>query len=172
MSPRRFGPGKTTTSPFSKGCILMRLTRNRISRPGLHKSLYGELWSVYGREAIMSWWEAASWGFAGGLAAGVLALMTAVISAGFHWWPRDERGPRLFVLGCGLLLGALVAAAMHGDMSGIWPAFVIGAGAPATIRGLLSGVEVHVKPPPGNGARTTAAGKLEPTGEEVSENAG
>ncbi len=97
----------------------------------------------------MSWWQAASWGLAGGLAAGVLALMTAVTAASFKWpWRRDEFGPRLFVLGCGLLLGALVAAAAHSQMSGAWPAFVIGAGAPATIRGLLSGIEVHVKLPP------------------------
>ena len=94
----------------------------------------------------MSWWQAASWGLAGGLAAGVLALMTAVTAAHFTWpWKPGEFGPRLFVL-CGALpLGALVAAAAHSQMSGAWPAFVIGAGAPATVRGLLSGVEVDVK---------------------------
>jgi hypothetical protein len=31
-------------------------------------------------------------------------------------------------------------------MSGGWPAFVMGAGAPATIRGILCGIEVHPKP--------------------------
>ena len=109
-------------------------------RTGLHKSLVRS----YGR--IMSWWQAAGWGLAGGLAAGVLALMTAVTSAGFRWpWKRDEFGPRLFVLGCGLLLGVLVATASHAQISGAWPAFVIGAGAPATIRGLLSGVEVEAR---------------------------
>jgi len=50
-------------------------------------------------------------------------------------------------MGCGLILGALVAAAAHAQMSGGWPAFVIGAGAPATIRGLLSGLEVHPELP-------------------------
>jgi hypothetical protein len=96
---------------------------------------------------FMSWWQAASWGLAGGLAAGVLMLMTAVTAAGFQWpWRRDEVGPRLFVVSCGLLLGALVAAAAHSQMSGGWPAFVMGAGAPATIRGLLSGVQVHSEP--------------------------
>jgi hypothetical protein len=96
----------------------------------------------------MSWLQAASWGFAGGLAAGVLALMTAVTTAGFRWpWKRDELWPRLFVVGCGLLLGALIAAAAHSQMSGGWPAFVMGVGAPATIRGLLSGVEVHARLP-------------------------
>ena len=94
----------------------------------------------------MSWWEAASWGLAGGLAAGVLALMQAVTAAHFTWpWKRGEVGPRLCVLGCGLALGALVAAAAHSQMSGAWPAFAIGIGAPATVRGLLGGVEADVK---------------------------
>jgi len=94
----------------------------------------------------VSWWQAASWGLAGGLAAGTLALMTAVTAAGFRWpWKQDELGPRLFVIACGLLLGSLVACAAHSQMSGGWPAFVMGAGAPATIRGLLSGVQVHME---------------------------
>jgi hypothetical protein len=119
----------------------------------------------------MTWWQAASWGLAGGLAAGVLALMTAVTAAHFAWpWKRDEFGPRLFVLCCGLLLGALVAAASHSQMSGAWPAFVIGAGAPATIRGLLSGVEVNVKVPPGS---LPKVGELKPAKQGgISENAG
>ena len=95
----------------------------------------------------MSWMYAASWGVAGGLSAGVLTLMTAVTTAGFRWpWKRGELGPRLFVVGCGLLLGALVAAAARDQMSGPWPAFVMGAAAPATIRGLLSGIEVQSVP--------------------------
>ena len=114
----------------------------------------------------MSWWQAAGWGLAGGLAAGVLALMTAVISAGFRWpWKHDEFGPRLFVLGCGLFLGALVAAAAHSQMSGAWPAFVIGVGAPSTIRGFLTGVEVDVKLPsdtPQVAVNRKAAGQGEP----------
>jgi hypothetical protein len=100
----------------------------------------------------MSWMQAAGWGLAGGLAAGLLALMTAVSAAGFKWpWGAKEFGPRLFVVFGGLVLGALVAAAAHAQISGGWPAFVIGAGAPATIRGLLSGIEVHPRelPPPG-----------------------
>lgn len=118
----------------------------------------------------MSWWQAAGWGLAGGLAAGVLALMTAVTVAGFKWpWNSDELGPRLFVLACGLLLGALVAAASHAQMSGAWPAFVIGAGAPATIRGLLSGVEVRVKPPL-DPPKTTVEAK--PAEEGISETTG
>jgi hypothetical protein len=34
-------------------------------------------------------------------------------------------------------------------MSGAWPAFVTGAGTPATIRGMLSGIEMRVESPPG-----------------------
>jgi hypothetical protein len=73
----------------------------------------------------------------------MLSLMTSVTANGFAWWNKEERGPRLFVFGCSVFLGALVAAAASGEMSGPWPAFVIGAGAPATIKGLLSGVEVQ-----------------------------
>jgi hypothetical protein len=118
----------------------------------------------------MSWWEAASWGLAGGLAAGVLALMTALKAAGFKWpWKREEIWPRLCFYGCGLFLGALVTAAAHSQMSGAWPAFVIGAGAPATIRGLLSGVEVDIKLP----ADLPEALESKPANEEgISENAG
>jgi len=119
----------------------------------------------------MSWWEAAGWGLAGGLVAGVLALMTAVTSAGFRWpWKRGEFDPRLFVLGGGLLLGALVAAVLHAQMSGAWPAFVIGLGAPAAIRGLLSGIEVRANPPT---VLPQATRELKPAEEEgISENAG
>lgn len=94
----------------------------------------------------MDWMQAAAWGLVGGLAASLLAFMTATKAAHFRWpWKRDEVFPRLVFTGCGLFLGALVAAAAHSQMSGGWPAFVMGAGAPATIRGLLSGVEVHQK---------------------------
>jgi hypothetical protein len=91
--------------------------------------------------------EAALWGLAGGGAVGVLSLMTAITNYGFGWpWRAGEAGPRLFVLAGGLLLGALVAAASHTQMSGPWPAFVIGAGAPATVKGLLGGVQVTPRP--------------------------
>lgn len=98
----------------------------------------------------MEIWEAAGWGLAGGLAAGLVSLMTAITSAGFTWpWhghPEQAR-PRLFVFGCGLALGALVAAATHDSMSGAWPAFIMGVGAPATIRGALAGVSVTERKP-------------------------
>lgn len=75
----------------------------------------------------------------------MLSLSAAVISAGYTWpWRKEgELGPRLFVLAAGLLLGALTATAAHDSISGPWPAFIFGIGAPATIRGILSGVEVE-----------------------------
>jgi hypothetical protein len=78
----------------------------------------------------------------------VLALMVALKAAHFAWpWKRYELGPRIVFISCGLLLGTLVAMAAHSQISGAWPAFVIGIGAPATIRGALSGVVVDVKIP-------------------------
>ncbi|MET9463035.1 hypothetical protein ABZY05_50135 [Streptomyces canus] len=75
--------------------------------------------------------------------------MTAVVSSGYSWpWTKKnkakpgELGPRLFVMTAGAVLGAVVAAAAHDQISGPWPAFIFGVGAPATIRGLLSGIEV------------------------------
>lgn len=96
----------------------------------------------------MTWWQAALWGLAGGGAASVLSLSAAVVSAGYTWPWRDEGelGPRLFVLAAGLMLGSLVATAAHDQISGPWPAFIFGIGAPATIRGILSGVEVGERP--------------------------
>jgi hypothetical protein len=108
-------------------------------------------------------WESAAWGLAGGGAAGLLSLMATVISNGYAWWSKDERGPRLFVFGCALVLGAGVAAAASGEMSGPWPAFVIGIGAPATIKGLLSGVEVVPASQPAlNGSPKTPTVKSTP----------
>ncbi|MFF2431290.1 hypothetical protein [Streptomyces mirabilis] len=96
----------------------------------------------------MRWWQAALWGLAGGGAASVLSLSAAVVSAGYTWpWRKEgELGPRLFVLFAGLVLGSLVATAAHDQISGPWPASIFGIGAPATIRGILSGVEVGPRP--------------------------
>jgi len=125
--------------------------------------------------AVVGWIQAAAWGLAGGLAAGLVGLMTAVTAAGFKWpWRKGERGPRLFVVGSGMLLGALVAAAAHSQMSGGWPAFVMGAGAPATIRGLLTGVEVSTRPPAAAHAphpETVTAGSDAVTKDEIHESA-
>ena len=88
---------------------------------------------------------AAAWGLAGGLAAGLVSMSASVVAAGFKWPWRDNEdgiGPRLFVTGVGLVIGALVAAAAHGQMSGGWPAFIMGVSAPSVIRGALSRVEV------------------------------
>lgn len=74
----------------------------------------------------------------------MFSLSAAVVSAGYTWpWRKEgELGPRLFVVAAGLVLGSLVATAAHDQISGPWPAFIFGIGAPATIRGILSGVEV------------------------------
>lgn len=101
----------------------------------------------------MTWWHAALWGLAGGGAASVLSLMMAVKAAGYSWpWSRKDKAgelaPRLFVLTAGAALGAVVAAAAHDQISGPWPAFIFGVGAPATIRGVLSGVEVAPRTAP------------------------
>lgn len=88
---------------------------------------------------------AAGWGLLGGVAGSLAFLTTDVMAAGFQWPWRNggEIGPRLFVLTAWLALGAIVAAAAHGQMTGGWPAFLMGLGAPATVRGILSGVAVE-----------------------------
>lgn len=124
----------------------------------------------------MTWWGAALWGLAGGGAASVLSLSAAVVSAGYNWpWRKEgELWPRLFVLAVGLILGSLVATAAHDQVSGPWPAFIFGIGAPATIRGILAGVEVDPQrgSKPARPRRTAAAPSLPPVSEgDVSENA-
>ena len=99
---------------------------------------------------------AAGWGLLGGVAGSLAFLTTDVIAAGFQWpWRKEgELGPRLFVLLTWLVLGAIVAAAAHAQMTGGWPAFLMGLGAPATVRGILSGVVVEEgngKAPEGGG---------------------
>jgi uncharacterized membrane protein YfcA len=92
----------------------------------------------------MNWLQAAGWGLMGGVASGLVALMAQVTAANFRWpWKRDEVGPRLVVSACGLVVGAIVAAAAHKEMSGEWPAFIMGVCAPSVIRRVIAGVEVH-----------------------------
>ncbi|MGA2830124.1 MAG: hypothetical protein ABSF03_28905 [Streptosporangiaceae bacterium] len=94
--------------------------------------------------------DAAIWGLTGGLAAGLFSLSADVASKGFRWpWRDNEDGvwPRLFVTVVGLIIGALVAGAAHGQMSGGWPAFIMGISAPSVIRGALSRVEVAERKP-------------------------
>lgn len=90
------------------------------------------------------------WGLAGGLTAGLLGWSAAVTAAGFHWPSHgndDGIWPRLFVTLTGIAVGTLVAAAAHSQMTGPWPAFLMGVGGPAAIRGTLTRTEVaEVKP--------------------------
>ncbi|WP_188197260.1 hypothetical protein [Nonomuraea sp. SYSU D8015] len=105
--------------------------------------------------------EAALWGLAGGGAAALVSLIAAIKAAGYRWpWRGKDRTDqeirehfwaRFAVLGGSLLLGSIVAAAAHGQMSGPWPAFLLGVGAEASVRGLLAGVEVAVRKEAGGG---------------------
>ena len=116
--------------------------------------------SGYGR--LMGLLEAGAWGFSGGLAAGLVSLMATVTAAGFRFPWKDqpeEIWPRAFVLGCGVVLGALVAAAAHTSMSGAWPAFIMGLGAPSMVRGALGRVEItERKPEEGSGGEGVGEG--------------
>lgn len=85
------------------------------------------------------------WGLCGGLAAGLIVLSAAIAKAGFRWpWRDNDDGiwPRLVVFGTGMIVGTLVAAAAHGQMSGPWPAFLMGIAAPSVIKSAISRVEV------------------------------
>jgi hypothetical protein len=89
--------------------------------------------------------EAAEWGLAGGVAAGLVALSAAVMAVGYKWPWRDDPGgvwPRLFVTVAGLAVGVLVSSAAHSEIGGAWPAFLLGVGAPSVIRGAIARVEV------------------------------
>ena len=68
------------------------------------------------------------------------------MALGHRWpWRRNEDGiwPQLFVAAVGVVVGGLVAAAAHSQMSGPWPALLMGASAPTVIRGALSRVEAN-----------------------------
>ncbi|MCQ9178469.1 hypothetical protein KMT30_05365 [Streptomyces sp. IBSBF 2953] len=106
----------------------------------------------------------------------MLSLSAAIVSAGYTWpWRKEgELWPRLFVLTTGLMLGSLVATAAHDQVSGPWPAFIFGIGAPATIRGILAGIEVNPQrgSKPTRSRRTVSAPSPPPVPEgDVSENA-
>lgn len=94
----------------------------------------------------MGIWAAAGWGFAGGIAAGLVTLSVAILKADYRWpWGNNPDGvwPRLAVTATGVAVGALVAAAAHAQMSGAWPAFLLGIGAPSVIRGAIARIEVE-----------------------------
>ena len=88
--------------------------------------------------------EAATWGVLGGLAAALVSVSGDVMSAGFKWpWRGNETfWPRMFVAGVGVILGGMVSTAAHAQVSGVWPAFIMGAGAPSVVRGVLSKIAV------------------------------
>jgi hypothetical protein len=105
--------------------------------------------------------DAALWGLAGGTAAAIVSFVGAVRAAGFRLpWrtgndereAREEFWARLLVLGGGITLGTIVSAAAHSQMSGPWPAFIIGVGAEASVRGMLAGVDVSTRKPETGGA--------------------
>jgi hypothetical protein len=90
--------------------------------------------------------EAGLWGLVGGGAAGLISTSAAVVAAGFQWpWHNnpDSLWPRFFVTFVGLIVGGAVAAAAHAQMTGAWPALLLGAAAPSVIRGVISRVEIE-----------------------------
>jgi hypothetical protein len=126
------------------GCAAIQV----LSTASAAVAMYGTSPHSYG--PFMGIIEAAAWGLAGGLAAGLISLSADVVLAGFKWPWRDNDdgiGPRLFVTSVLLIVGALVAAAAHSQMTGGWPAFIMGASAPSVIRGALSRVEVTERKP-------------------------
>jgi hypothetical protein len=92
--------------------------------------------------------EAAAWGMTGGAVAGLISLAAAIIAANFRWpWRRHPDGgdgvwPYLLVGAINLIVGAVVAGATHSQLTGPWPALIMGVSAPSVIRGILSRIEV------------------------------
>lgn len=94
--------------------------------------------------------EAGAWGLCGGVAAGLVALAAAITAAGFRWpWRGNEDGPwpRFCVYVIGVIVGTVVAAAAHSDMTGQLPALLMGVGAPSVIKGAVSRVEIAESKP-------------------------
>lgn len=97
----------------------------------------------------MTFAGAGAFGALGGLAAGLVALSAAIVRAGLRWpWRGNPDGvwPRLTVYGIGMVVGAIVSACAHGEMSGEWPALLMGVAAPSVIQNALGVVEVAEKP--------------------------
>jgi hypothetical protein len=83
---------------------------------------------------------------AGGLAAGLATVAAAIRAEGYKWpWEKGYAWPWFTVTTIGITLGGIVAAAAHSQMSGPWPALLMGIGAPAVIHGALSTTEVAVR---------------------------
>jgi len=90
--------------------------------------------------------EAGGWGLAGGIAAGLVALSVSIVKERYKWpWKGNPDGiwPRVVVAAVGVVVGTLAAAAAHSQMTGAWPAFLMGVGAPSVIRGGISRIEVE-----------------------------
>jgi len=97
----------------------------------------------------MNWLEAAGWGVVGGLVAQLVSLSAAIVAAGYGFpWRGVEGGPwpRVIVGVIALVVGGVLALALHTQISGAWAAIVVGVQAPGTIRGIVSGVEVSERP--------------------------
>jgi hypothetical protein len=106
--------------------------------------------------------EAGGWGLCGGIAAGLVALAAAITAAGFKWpWRGNEDGPwpRFCVYATGVIVGTVVAAAAHSEMSGALPALLMGASAPSVIRGAVSRIEVSESKPGSVTAGLAMAGR-------------
>jgi hypothetical protein len=93
---------------------------------------------------------AGGWGLLGGLVASLVGFGADIKAAGFRWpWHGDKYGPwpRLWVFGFGFVVGMVVAAAAHAEMTGAWPALLMGVGAPSVVKGAISRIEVsEIKP--------------------------
>ena len=94
--------------------------------------------------------QATAWGIAGGTASALLTVAADVVGNKYQWpWRENEDGiwPRVFVAVVTVLVGGLPAAAAHSEMTGAWPAFIMGVCAPSVIRGVLMRVEVVERKP-------------------------
>lgn len=97
----------------------------------------------------MTFLAAGGFGVLGGLAASLVAFSAAIIKAGLRWPGRgnpDGIWPLVTVYAIGIVVGAIVSASAHGEMSGEWPAFLMGVAAPSVIRNAIGLVEVAEKP--------------------------
>jgi hypothetical protein len=79
-----------------------------------------------------------------------VTLAAAISAAGFKWpWRGNDDGPwpRFCVYVIGIIVGTVVAAAAHAQMSGPWPALLMGISAPSVIRGAVSRIEINEAKP-------------------------
>jgi hypothetical protein len=116
-----------------------------------YKSLpSGLAYIEYGYCLRMGLLAAGGWGLLGGLVASLVGFGADIKAAGFRWpWHGDKHGqwPRLCVYGIGIVIGMVVAAAAHAEMTGAWPALLMGVGAPSVVKGAISRIEVReIKP--------------------------